>query len=118
MKKTKYYINGISLRKYCRDEDIPYGTVQRRIVRGMTVEEALNYDFKKRPANSYRQIYGFNRADKIWLYKRKYGYSEKEAIIRSMTKTELIEACKILCRIAKRVRPGLIEKKYKEFLDD
>ena len=111
MNKPKYFINGITVRKYCRDNDIPFGSVQRRLARGMSVEEALNYEFKKRPENSDIRLYGTKRARKISFLKGK-GYSRHEAVLRSFTKTDLIAICKTLYSFVDNAK---VKELYKDF---
>ena len=31
MNKPKYFINGITVRKYCRDNGLPFGSVLRKL---------------------------------------------------------------------------------------
>ena len=69
MNKPKYFINGITVRKYCRDNHIPFGSVQHRLAKGMSVEEALNYEFKKRTLNTDTELYGVKRARRISFLK-------------------------------------------------
>lgn len=46
MPKTILYYNGIPLKDYCNANGFIYGTIQHRIKRGMTVEEALKKPIK------------------------------------------------------------------------
>ena len=111
MNKPKYFINGITVRKYCRDNGIPFGSVQKRLARGMSVEEALNYEFKKRPENPDTKLYGVKRARKISFLKGK-GYSRHEAILRSFTKTDLIAICQTLYNFVDNVK---VKELYNDF---
>lgn len=116
MIKAKYFINGITVRKYCRNNNIPFGSVQRRLAKGMSVEEALNYEFKKRTLNSDTELYGYKRARKI-SFLRKKGYSRHEAVLRSFTKTDLIAICQTLynCIDNAKIKELYKDFKYEEF---
>ena len=114
MNKPKYFINGITVRKYCRDNNIPFGSVQHRLARGMSVEEALNYEFKKRTLNTDTELYGVKRSRKISFLKGK-GYSRHEAVLRSFTKTELIAICQTLYNFVDNAK---VKELYKDFKYD
>ncbi|MBP5699107.1 MAG: hypothetical protein J6W96_06240 [Alphaproteobacteria bacterium] len=113
MNKPKYFINCITVRKYCRDNGLPFGSVLRKLNQGYTTEEAVNCSYKKRSYDKFTQKYGVKRGIKIRLLMKR-GFSEKESILRSLKKTELITICKKFYRYI----PDNIKELYKEFNDE
>lgn len=120
----KYYINGISLRKYCRENNLPYGSIRKRVLRGMSIEEAL--DYKQIPRYSTRYniptdwCKHFDDAQRQGIRKQlSNGCTFKDAVVKSRKKEDLLKDCRTLAQKLLQVKPELkewLEINYKEYL--